>query len=353
MSALTGFFDTLNPLLSLLGRSLMALLGLLLILWGAGALWYQLPLPTPWRLAAMAVWLAWVLGLGLWLAPQQRWLALCLLWALSLGAMLLWWSQIEPSNDRLWADDVAQQLHWQRQGQQLTLNNVRNFEWRSDNDYTPRWETRHYDLDTLRTVDTAMSYWMGPAIAHTLVSFGFADGRQLVFSIEIRKKRGEQFSAVAGFFKHDEATLVAADERDILRVRTNVRDEDVYLYRVAMAPEAQQALLLSYLEQAQALREQAMFYNTLTTNCTTVVYEMVRRIVPGLPLDWRLLASGYLPAYLQELGVLTPGYSLAQLRSAARITDRARQTPPDLDERSFSRAIRQGSLAITPEASHD
>src|SRR5690606_3584994 len=130
--------------------------------------------------------------------------------------------------------------------------NVRNFHWRGQDDYDVRWERREYDLSQLRSVDLILSYWMGPAIAHTLVSFGFADGRQLVFSLEIRKERGESFSALGGFFRRFEAVLVAADERDIVQVRTNVRGEDVYLYRLhGLSPQAMRELVHSYVARAQ------------------------------------------------------------------------------------------------------
>ena len=153
-------------------------------------------------------------------------------WSAAMLALLGWWSTLQPSHNRVWADDVSRMVTGRLQGSIVTLDQVRNFDWRSDTDYTQRWEQRSYDLDQLRSVDVALSYWMGPAIAHTLVSFGFADGRYLTFSIEIRKERGESFDAIAGFFKRYETVLIAADEHDILRVRTNARGEDMYLYRL-------------------------------------------------------------------------------------------------------------------------
>ncbi|MDA7414912.1 DUF4105 domain-containing protein [Xenophilus arseniciresistens] len=320
-----------------------SLLLLLTALWAALALHYQLPISMPWRLAAVAAWGLFALAalLLIWRGQTAR---AVLSYGLAFALLLGWWVRLAPSNERDWADDVARHLQPRVQGSQVLLQNVRNFDWRSETDYTARWEARRYDLDRLRSVDMGLSYWMGPAIAHTLVSFGFDDGRggteQVVFSIEIRKERHEHFSAVAGFFKQFELSLVAGDERDLLRVRTNVRGEDVYLYRVQMAPAAIRSLFLAYVAEAESLQRQPRFYDTLTANCTTIVYQMAQRIVGGLPLDWRLLASGYLPEYVHEVGALAPGQDLQALRSAGRITERAKAAAGD--PQSFSRAIRAG-----------
>jgi hypothetical protein len=333
-----------------LGCSLLTLAVLLSCVWAVLALYYQVPVAAPWPTVAGGLWA--LLGLAsialAWRGEAARAL---LSYGVALAMLLGWWVRIAPSNDRPWADDVAQQLSGQVVGNIVTLQNVRNFDWRSDTDYSVRWETRRYNLDQLRSVDLAVSYWMGPAIGHTLVSFGFDDGKggtdQVVFSIEIRKERGEQFSAIAGFFKKYELSVIAADERDVLRVRTNVRDEDVYLYRVAMPPATMRALFLSYLDEAQAMAKTPSFYNTLTANCTTIVFNMAQHIVGGLPLDYRLLASGYLPEYLFDMGALTPGVDLATLRAAGRITDRAKAAASDPQ---FSQAIRRGIASLEQAA---
>ncbi|RZI92573.1 MAG: DUF4105 domain-containing protein [Variovorax sp.] len=325
-----------------LARAALSLALLLPTTWALLALHYQLPLPSPWPDVAGGMWVLFALATIalVWRGHTGRAL---LSFAIAFAVLLGWWARIEPSDKRDWADDVARHVVARQDGSVLTLTNVRNFDWRSDTDYTPRWEIRRYDLDKLQSVDTAVSYWMGPAIAHTLVSFGFDDGKggveQLAFSIEIRKERNEQFSAIAGFFKKFELSLVAADERDILRVRTSARGEDVFLYRVSMKPEARRALLLAYLAEADMLTKAPQFYDTLTANCTTVVYGMAQRIVGGLPMDWRLLASGYLPEYLYDIGALATGQSLDALRAAGRITLRAKAADADP---AFSKAIRVG-----------
>lgn len=337
----------IRSILRICGRVLLSSAVLLSALWACLALWYQLPGPAAVKIGAGVLWGLFALAAIalLWRGRAARAL---LSYMVGFALLLGWWGTILPSQDRTWADDVARQVTSRidkEGGSVVTLDNVRNFDWRSDTDYTPRWETRRYDLDRLRTVDVALSYWSGPAIAHTLVSFGFDDGRFLTFSIEIRKERGESFSSIGGFFKQFETSLVAADEHDILRVRTNVRGEDLYLYRVQLPQAQMRSLFLAYLDEGASLVRAPSFYNTLTANCTTIVYALARHIVPGLPMDWRLLASGYLPDYLYDVGGLTPGYSLEALRAGGRITERAiaADKAPTAD---FSQAIRQGMPGV-------
>ncbi len=326
------------------GRVLLAFLCLCIGIWGGFALWYQFPGNVAAKVVAVLVWCVpsiWAIRAGF--GPLRRWHSLAVFGAL-FAVMLIWWATIDPQQDRAWADDVAQPLHARIEGDRLIIDNVRNFHWRTETDYDVRWEAREYDLSQVQSVDMILSYWMGPAIAHTLVSFGFADGRQLVFSLEIRKEQGESFSALGGFFRKFEAVLVASDERDIVLTRSNARGEDVYLYRLhGLSPDKMRDLLRFYVDRAQQLEQTPRFYNTLTSNCTTVVFELMRRIQPNLPLDYRLLASGYLAEYAADVGGLTPGVPLATLQQSGRITLRAREAG---DVADFSSRIRAGVPGI-------
>ncbi|MDG2526303.1 DUF4105 domain-containing protein [Stenotrophomonas sp. HITSZ_GD] len=316
---------------------LLRLLLALAALWGALAIYYLLRAGTPirigvglvWGLMAAAGWYGLRPGRENWALPGLFGAAFALLFG-------IWWT-LQPRQDRDWADEVARTLDARVQGSRVTLHNVRNFDWHADGSAVPRWDTRSYDLD--RLVGADLSYWMGPLIAHTLVSFEFDDGQRVVFSLEIRKEREESFSALGGFFRQFEATLVAADERDILRVRTNVRGEDLYLYRLAIPPAQLRTLFLGYVRQAQALAAQPRWYNTLDNNCTTVVFDIARRIDPGLPLDYRLLLSGRFADYAYDHGGLQPGYDMATLRRLGQVTARARAAG---DAPDFSTRIRQG-----------
>ena len=326
--------------LGLMLRYVLVSLGALAVFlsgaWGTLALWYQLPGGQVGRVLGSVTWVALVVTLAVWAISRRS------VWPLAgygvaMLALLVWWWNIQPSNHRVWADDVAHLLRGEVHGHQVTLHNVRDFDWRSDSDYDVRWETREYDLDHLVSADAILSYWDSRAIAHAMVSFGFDDGRHVVFSVEIRKKKGEAFSEIGGFFKQFEMILVAADEHDIVRVRTNVRDEDDYLYPMTLERGTMRALFLSYVEAANRLAERPAFYNTITSNCTTLVYRMARQLNPGLPMDIRLLLTGYLQGYLRDNGAIDASQPADVQRAAARITDKARRTGPTDD---FSRAIR-------------
>jgi hypothetical protein len=213
--------------------------------WAAFALWYRFPAAHGAEWVAVSVSIAWFFAIAALIIRSRRLAAL--LYVLTGILLILWWVSIRPSNDRYWADDVAMMTTGVADppdSSLVTLMNVRNFRWRTETDYTTTWEARSYDLRHLASVDMLLSYWSGPAIAHTLVSFGFDDGQFVTFSVEIRKEQGEAFSQVGGFFKAFETSVIAADERDIVRVRTNVRGEDVYLYRIALPREAMRSLFL-------------------------------------------------------------------------------------------------------------
>lgn len=337
----------MDLILSLAWRIPVALTLIALAVWGGLALWFRGPDATLAAVPLVGLW-ATLAGAGLitLCVPGQGMLRLAALASFAVACVLvcLWWSTITPKADRNWAPDVAHLLDARLDGDIVTLHNVRNFAWHSSRtDFTPRWETRTYDLTQLQSVDLIVSYWMGPAIAHTLVSFGFSDGRYLVFSVEVRRTADQLFSPIADFFKESELILVAADERDIVRTRSNVRGEDVYLYRVAMPGPEIRTLFESYIDEAHKLATEPAFYNTLTSNCTTVIYDMVKRIVPGLPWDVRLIASGYLPQYIYDLGALDTSIPFDELQRRAFIDERA--IASDVDGKAsddFSQAIRVG-----------
>jgi hypothetical protein len=329
---------TRTPLSRLARFAVVALLSLSILLsglWASFALWYQLPLGDVGRGIAISLWLAFAV-LMLILAFRRHAMIATALYALAFAGLLVWWQTIEPRLDRDWAPDVSRTVTGTLDGNIATLANVRNFDWQTPDKATERWETRSYDLSKLSSLDIVLSYWGMDAIAHTLVSFGFSDGTHVVFSVEIRRERTESFSEIGGFFKLFELAFIAADEADIVKLRTNVRHEDVYFYPIGVAAADRQALFLAYIGAANDLAKKPSFYNTITANCTTVVFDLARMIEPSVPTDWRIILSGYLPEYFAEHGVLAWPKPYGDLRAKAAISARAQAAP----ERPYSEVIR-------------
>jgi hypothetical protein len=321
-----------------IGLVLLALAMLLTGIWWSTAVWYQGGASESVRGLLAGVTMVFALSAVICLATRRRWIVFAV-YAAANALLLMWWMTITPTNNRDWAPDVARTLTGTVDGDRLVLNNVRNFTWRSDTDFDQRWEKRTYSLSRLTDVDLIMSYWMGEAIAHTIISFGFDDGARLAFSIETRKERGEGYSSIAGFFKQYELTIVAADERDVVRVRSNVRGEDVRIYRLRVTPRNVRLLLREYIDEANKLARTPRFYNTLTANCTTLVFDMVRVVHPGLTLDPRVLLAGYLPNYAYAVGATDTSMPFERLRELARIHNKAAQADADPN---FSARIREG-----------
>jgi len=258
------------------------------------------------------------------------------------AVLLVCWLSTEPSNSRDWLTDSAILAYATFEGDQVTVHNIRNFDYRTETDYTPGYYDRTFNLSQLDSVDLAAVYWMGPAIAHVFVSFGFADGHHLAVSIEARKEKGEGYSTVEGFFRQYELYYVVADERDVIRLRTNYRHdppEEVYLFRVKSDAEGRQRFFLDYLRKINALKEHAEWYNSLTTNCTSNIW-LHSRVNPGhLPYSWKILISGHVPEYLYENDRLDTKVPLEELMRRGHVNERAHAADKAED---FSQLIREG-----------
>lgn len=328
----------MHPIARISLTIVLSLVIAVLTVWAGLAIWYRLPAAELGRAIAAGLFILFGLATVIALFSRFRTRAF-MLFVAALAAVLIWWSTIKPSDHADWAPDVARQVTGTLDGNLLTLKDVRDFDWRSDTDFTERWTTRTYDLSALQGVDLFMSYWSGPTIAHSIVSFGFSGGDHLAWSIEVRRRNGGAFSPLADLFKSNPLIIIAADERDVVGVRSNVRGEDVQIYRLNVSTDAARALLLEYLSDANALSRTPQFYNSLTTNCTTTIIKMMRAVGDVVPLDWRLIVNGYLPDYAYARGALDTRLPLSALREASHIGERARESGLSPD---FSRLIRVG-----------
>lgn len=305
------------------------------VAWATLALWLDGPQSR--TLAGMlAIGLVVIVLLLALIRPLLRGLAISVL---PIVAVALWWSSIPPSNTRDWTPDVARTARATFDGSRVTIQNVRNFNYRSENDYDQRWETRAYDLDRIQGLDLFISYWGPTEIAHTIVSWDFDDGQHLAISIETRKEKGESYSALRGFFRQYELYYVVADERDLVGLRTNYRGEQVYLYRIRVPPAQARALLVDYLDEVNSLADHPEWYNALTQNCTTTIRGHTQHIGAAGSLDWRMLANGHLDELLYERGQIDTSLPFADLKVRSNITDKAKAAD---DSPDFSAKIRQG-----------
>lgn len=263
--------------------------------------------------------------IALWFR-RLRWVAVGI-YLLMFATILVWWRGIEPSNTRDWQTDVATLASATIDGDIVTVHNIRNFDYRTESDYTPHYYDKRFDLRELTGVDVIAVYWMGPAIAHVFLSFEFNNTDHLAVSIETRKEKGEGYSTLNGFFRRYELFYVVADERDVIGLRTNYRKdpvEDVYVYRAKGAIENGRRLFLEYIRQINALNTKPDFYNTITTNCTTSIWLNTRVNSNHIPFDWKVLVSGYLPQFLYENNRLeTYGLSFDELQRKAHVNARA------------------------------
>jgi hypothetical protein len=221
----------------------------------------------------------------------------------------------------------------------VAVKNVRSFRYRGRTDFDEHWEERRFDLSRLDGLDIFFIHWGPPLIAHTILSWSFADGQHLAISVETRKKKNQEYSAIAAFFRQYELIYVAADESDLIKLRTNIRGEQVYLYRLRTSRAAARALLLDYLEAMNAISRQPLWYNALLANCTTVMRERVIHAGGRVPFSWRLFANAYLPELLYRRGSFDTSRPFAELKAMSHINDRARATGEAED---FSAAIRSG-----------
>jgi hypothetical protein len=319
----------------LAGRILLTIIAVVMALWAMAAIYYS-NLPWQWMRAAAAVAFP-VACCSIFLTVRPRRRAFVSFLAL-FAVVLVWWLLIPPSNDRDWQPDVAVLPSATIDGDMLTVRNIRNCDYRTETDYTISYYDRTFDLSKLRGADLYICQWGSPLIAHTIMSFCFEGDQYLSISIETRKEKGEQYSAIKGFFKQYELAYIVGDERDLIRLRTNLRKETVYLYRLTTKRELVREVLLDYIRSVNRLKDRAEWYNALTENCTTAIRGHVSPYTHGR-MNWKILANGYLDTLLYERKAIATDMPFEQMKSASLISERALKADNSPD---FSVLVREG-----------
>jgi hypothetical protein len=262
------------------------------------------------------------------------------------AVVLGWWLSLRPTNNADWRANVARTGWAEIHGDQVTIHNLRNCDYRSETEYSDCWTDRSFNLQHLRGVDFFFVNWGIPWIGHPIVSFDFGDGQHLAFSIEARYKQGQSYSSLLGFFRQYELIFVAADERDVVRLRTNYRkDEEVYMYRTKVSPEIARKLFFTYIDHLNRLNSQPEWYNAVTKNCTTSIDREISKELPNPhPWSYRVLVNGTLDELLYERErLVTGGLSFPELKLREHINPFAHtvgQSP------EFSTLIRMGRVGF-------
>jgi hypothetical protein len=321
-----------------IGIVLLAIVVALMTAWAAMAIYYS-HLPGEYLRLGLAGLFAFATAAAFLFLPKRR---RTLAWfAVVFAVVVVWWMMIPASNTRNWEREVARAPYATMEGDLITIHDIRNFNYRTEKDFDAVYYNKTFDLTKLDSADLIAVYWMGEAVAHVMMSFGFQGKDFISFSIETRKEQGEDYSTIKGFFKQYELIFIAGDERDLIRVRTDYRTprEDVYLYRLGAKPQRVREVFMAYIQQINDMKQRPEWYNTLTTNCATSVIHLMRVTGGHVRYTWKVLLSGYAPLYAYESGALDTSIPFGELKRRSYINPRAHTIGNDPE---FSRKIREG-----------
>ncbi len=318
-------------------------------------LWFVLTLLTIWAVAALYIDFR-ISALRIPITAIYIFIVLAVLWKVQLfwkpvlvfmafGFVLLWWLNLKPSNEGDWQENVARTAEINIAGDLVTIHNFRNCDYRTEKEYSNCWGEITVNLSQLRGIDFFLTNWGLPYVSHPIMSFDFGD-RHVAFSIEARYRRGQDYSAILGFFRQYELIFIAAAESDVIRLRTTFRkDEEVYLYRTITRPDVAKAIFLTYVEYLNRLHDRPEWYNALTRNCTTTLDRQIAEDIPNpKPWSYRLVLNGSMDELLYSRGrFVTGGLSFPALKQQAHINAVARTVT---DPNEFSVVIRRGRVGF-------
>jgi hypothetical protein len=324
-----------------IGIAIMWFILALLTLWAVAALYVDLRIPA----LRIPVTLIYVVGIITILFKLKRSWAAALCFA-GFCSVLAWWLALKPSNDGNWQPDSDRTAWAEMDGDRVTIHNLRNCDYRTETDYTNCWSDRTLYLSQIRAADFFLTNWGIPFASHPIVSFQSGDNEHVAFSIEARYKAGQAYSTILGFFRQFGLIFVAADERDVIRLRTNYRkDEEVYLYRVHVQPEVARAMFLTYVTYLNKLKDHPEWYNELTRNCTTTLdKQLAANVNNPQPWNYQFILNGTLDELLYDRGrLVTGGLPFPELKQREHINAAAQAADHSAD---FSALIRAGRIGF-------
>jgi hypothetical protein len=287
--------------------------------------WPGLRLAFALAFAAIGIWAMWISH-----KPKSRWVFA----GLFLG-VAVWHAMISPSHDRIWQKEVAALPRAIIDGDTVHITGFRNFDYRSREDFTVRYEEREVDISHLTSVDFYISYWSVGPVGHTFVSFNFDNAPPVCISIETRPEEGEGYAPLASIFKQYELVYVVGDERDLVRVRTDYRDEGVFLYRIKTTPEAARRLFKVYLERINQIADNSEWYHLFRQNCTLNILRYANTAGREGSFDLRHLINGWADRYFYDAGWTDTSLPFEELRQISHINEasKAAGDVPDYSDR--------------------
>jgi hypothetical protein len=324
--------------LTRLGLALVWLVLAVLSLWAMAALYID----VRWSALRVPLTILYVVMLVVILVRYKLHIRAALLCLGCFCVVLAWWLSLKPTNIGNWQGDVDRPAWVEMDGDRMIIHNLRNCDYRTETDYSNCWSDRTVNLSDLRRADLFFTTWGVRWIGHPIVSFQFGDNQHVAFSIEARYKGDQAYSAILGFFRQYELIFVVADERDVIRLRTNFRkDEEVFLYRTSLGPESARAIFLTYVRYLNHLKDHPEWYNALTRNCTTTLDKPISKEVANpQPWNYQFLVNGTLDELLYDRGrLVTDGLSFEDLKSRAHINADAKAAD---NSPEFSALIRAG-----------
>ena len=334
----SGWLKVLRPI----GISAIWFVLAVFILWATTAIYVDFRI-TAWRIPATLIYILGLIAIVIALRGS-RWAAiLCLL---SVFCVLLWWLGLKPSNDGDWQPDNARSAWAEINGDRVTIHNLRNCDYHTETDYSNCWSDRTVYLSQIRAVDFFLTNWGLSFASHPIVSFQFGDNDHVAFSIEARYRTGQAYSTIRGCFRQFGLIFVAADERDLIRLRTNYRkDEEVYMYRVNEQPAVARAMFLTYVTYLNNLKDHPEWYNEVTRNCTTTLEKPLAADVNSpQPWNYQFLLNGTLDELLYKRGrLVSGGVSFQELKQREHINTAAQAAGQSPD---FSALIRAGRIGF-------
>lgn len=327
----------------ILATILVGIVLLLVIAWTCGALYYTFPVAALRAATAILFPVGSVLALVL---VQRKRIAIAAI-LLGFAATLVWFLSIPARTDRNWLPDVAVLPSAEIDGKVVRVHGVRNFDYRTTEDFDVRYDDRTFDLGKLQAVDVYYCYWdQNESVAHTMFSWDFGGTDVLCLSVELRREVGEEAGPLPGIYKQFELIYILGDERDLVRLRTNYRRERVFLIRSVLTPDEGRRVLLDVLATVNRFRKQPEFYRTIGNNCTTSVVHLVNSVLPRkIPFAREILMNGYAPEMAYKNRLHKTDLPFDEWKRRSNIDEAARAADKDP---MFSRRIREGLPGMSP-----